>query len=330
MVAGCSESSGSEPVSVYFLGSGVLGLPALESLVRDPRIDLVGVGTQPDRPAGRRRRLTPTPLATAAETRGWHVHRVDSVNATEFLDSLRGLAPDMLVVASFGQLLKPPVLALPRHGCLNIHASLLPEYRGAAPIQAAILSGDAETGVSFMRMDKGLDTGPVYEAHRTVISERDTADVLEEKLALLAAEHVADCIMNVCAGGLTPAAQDDERASYAPKIEKKGGAIDWAQPAETIARQVRAMFPWPKAYFRLAAEGGSRRIQVTEAVACGPTCSQAPPGQVLTADPESWTAACGKGALALMRIVPEGRREMDSAAFLRGFPVPVGSSLMHG
>lgn len=313
----------------YFLGSGDLGIPSLKRLGTEPGILLVGVGTQPDRPQGRHRHLAPTPLGKAALDLGLPVQRPDNVNTPESLEFLRSLDLDLIVVASYGQILREPLLNLPRFGCLNLHASLLPKYRGASPVQAAILAGDPETGVSFMKLDKGLDTGPVYEVVRMPLDGSETGAALEQALAELAAEHVGACIRRVCREGLVPQPQPATGISLTRKLKKEQGRIDWRQSSSELLRHVRAYHPWPGSWFDLPTAHGPRRMLVTMAEAFqGELPAETAPGEVVQADAHGWVVACGGGGgLRLDRVVPGGQREMSSAEFLRGCPVPAGTRL---
>lgn len=316
-----------EPVKVYFLGSGALGVPVMRALAASRDIELVGLGTQPDRPSGRHRHLHATPLAEAAGRDGLQVNKPASVNAPEFLNHLRKLSPDMVVVVAFGQLLKAPLLELPRHGCLNVHASLLPKYRGAAPIQAAILAGDQETGVSFMDMDAGLDTGPVYRVVRQPLSQTETTASLEESLAALAGEHIVEVVTGVAGGRMEAVAQDSNLATRAGKIRKSEGIVDWTRNAETLARQARAFHPWPGSFFFLPKGRRNLRVQIVEARAVATGSHGFVPGEVVQADKQGWTIACGQGFLHIFRVVPENRNEMSSEEFLRGARIAVGTVL---
>lgn len=314
-------------IRTYFLGSGLIALPVLRVMLNSAFIDLVGIGTQPDKAAGRKKRLMPTPVGEYAEENGRTIDKPDTVNSTDFLDKLRSLALDLIVVISFGQLLKTPILNLPEFGCLNIHASLLPKYRGASPINAAILNGDPKTGISFMKMDEGLDTGPVYESRDLLLNGSETAESLETSLGELAAEHVEQCIVKICCEGLQPVQQPEESVVYAKKIKKSDGEIDWNLPAIHLERFVRAYNPWPKAWFRLPSKNGEKRIQITEAEMIQPA-EAASPGTVLQADKHGFVICCGKGALSVKRIVPAGKKEMCSDEFLRGCRLSSGAMLV--
>lgn len=320
------DKSAQEPVTAYFLGSGELGIPVLRSLVDAARIRLVGVGTQPDRPAGRKRRMKATPLGEYAVKLGMQPDKPASVNAPSFLDRIRTLAPELVVVVAFGQLLKEILLNLPASGCFNVHASLLPRHRGAAPINQAILVGDAKTGVSFMKMDRGLDTGPVYEQIKTEIGETETADQLETRLADLAGAHIVKCIWRVCRGDLRGHPQPETGVTYAPKLKKQDGAIEWTSEAQHIERKIRALSPWPRAHCRVTIREKEKRLQLTHATVVDAfSTPPAQPGTVLRADENGLVIACGVGALKVEHLIPEGRSEMSATDFLRGSPLAVSS-----
>jgi len=309
----------------YFLGSGSIAVPLLAALRADPRIELRGAGTQPDRPSGRRRQVTPTPVAAWCEDAGLEADKIESVRAEGFLRHLQALAPSVVVVFAFGQILPPVVLEWPRLGCINVHASLLPRYRGAAPVAAAIRDGVERSGISFMQMEPGLDTGPVYEQFAVGLNGDEYAPDLEARLAELAAEHAADVLVRIAAGESTPAPQDESAVSVARKIKKSHGQIDWMLPAAAIERRVRAYYPWPGAWFRLSAGKQPKVLTVTRA-SVDPDAT-APPGTVLEASKHAWKVAAGEGGLCLERVVPAGKKEMSGPAFLRGCPLPEGSSM---
>jgi methionyl-tRNA formyltransferase len=313
-------------VSVYYLSSGRLGVPLLDALLADPRVRLLGVGTQPDRPCGRSRRLEPTPVGAHAAARGSAADRLASVNDADFLERLRALRPDVVVVAAFGQILKPALLSLPRLGCLNVHASLLPRHRGASPVSAAILAGEVQTGITFMQMDAGLDTGPIWRQLAVDIRPDDTTEHLEARLSQLAAGALVPCILDVARGAVTPQAQPAAGATYAPKLSKEDGRIDWSRDAAAIERQVRAMIPWPGAYTTVPQPAGLYRLQVLAATVTAAAPSSRP-GEVLQADPAAWIVACGEGGLCVRHVKAEGRSEMAAATFLRGHRVPPGMRL---
>jgi len=318
---------GTTPIRVYFLGSGGLGVPVLRQLAAAQDMVLVGVGTQPDREQGRQRHLSPTAIGQAATALGRDADRLATVSAPEFLQRLNALTLDLVVVVAFGQILKKDLLALPRCGCLNVHASLLPRHRGASPVQAAILAGDAETGVTFMRMDEGLDTGPVYEQVHLRLTGTETASALAAALADLAATGLPDCIRRVCRDGLAACPQPAAGVTVARKLRKEQGRVDWRRDSGALERQVRAFFPWPGSWFDLPALRGTKRIAVTTAARVDALPGEGVAGQVVQADQHGWVVACGSGGLRLERLTPEGRGDMTAAEFLRGCPVRVGTRL---
>jgi len=233
----------------------------------------------------------------------------------------------VLFVASFGQILKPPLLELAPFGCLNLHASLLPRHRGASPIHAAILAGDSETGVTLMRMDAGLDTGPTYCSARLALNGHETTPELERALGRLAAGHVVEWIRGVCREGWQPTPQPAAGVTHARKIRKEQARLDWRLPAVALERQVRAYQPWPRSWLELVCDHGTRRVQVVGATVIDGAGGG--PGEVLQADEHAWAIACGEQALRLDRVIPEGRGEMAAAEFLRGARVCPGVGALH-
>jgi methionyl-tRNA formyltransferase len=312
---------------VYFLASGVIAVPALAILKASSVIELVGCGTQPDRPQGRKRRLAATPVGSWCAENDIAVDKPACANAPAFVDHVRGCGPHMVVVFAYGQILRNDLLNCAPLGCINLHASLLPQHRGAAPVSAAILAGDQQTGVSVMRMEAGLDTGPVYRRYEQSLSGTETAGELEEELGRLAAACVEDVLPAIADGTLTAAPQDDSRATYARKLNKRDGRIDWSSPAEQIARQVRAYHPWPGAWFDLHSRKRTRRITITAATALPADGRTAPPGTVVEAGKNRWTIACGHDLLGVELVKPEGKRQMTGPEFLRGSPLEPGSRL---
>jgi len=314
-----------DKVKVYFLGAGAIAVPVLAALAVSPEVALTGVGTQIDRPAGRNRMMTPTPVGLWAAEHQVAVDKILSVNAPEFLARLAGLAPQVILVISFGQILKKELLHLPGAVCVNIHASLLPRYRGASPIAASILSRDEATGVSFMQMDEGLDSGPVYCQLEYPLQRNETVDWLEYQLGELAADEVVSVLRRVAAGTLLPQPQDPALVTMTRKITKQQGEIDWRKPACQLEAMTRAFHPWPGAVFSLAPLGKDCHIRVVSArVLSG---FKGRPGEVLLADKRGWVVACGEYALELLRVVPQGRKEMTGTEFLRGCRVETGAML---
>jgi len=301
---------------IAFAGTPAFAVPALEAIVAaGARVPLVL--TQPDRPAGRGRRLTPPPVKEAALAHGLTVAQPRSL-ADPALAGEWGLderPPDLLVVVAYGLLLPEWVLDWPARGCVNIHASLLPRWRGAAPIQHAILAGDAETGVSLMRMDTGLDTGPVYRSRSIPIEPQQTAGDLHDRLAVLGAELLAESLPALLRGDLEPVPQDETHATYAPKIAKADARLDFTKPAVRLAREVRAYHPWPVA-FAEDRDGRVLRVHAAEALPAPGDAAGLRPGQIVAAGRAGIDVKTGDGVLRLLRVQPPSSRTMDAAAYL--------------
>ena len=320
-----AKHSKHKKIRLYYLGSGEIGIPVLESLVSCQTIDLLGCATQPNRPKGRKRVSTPTPIGRKCKDLGLEPAKPESVNSPDFLKLLRSLDVDLVIVFSFGQILRKPLLNLPRFGCLNIHTSLLPSYRGASPISAAILSGDSVSGISFMKMDQGLDTGPIYQQFKIRIPNGINAQELERDMATLAAEHVCGIIISIVKNELHPYDQNETDVSYANKVKKDDGRISWLNEASYIERQVRAYYPWPGAWFIRTTQAGLRKITITSAkVGDSKTANDVSPGTVLQADQHGFEVACTQGSLFIEEVIPEGKRQMCAVDYLRGNPMNTG------
>jgi len=266
--------------------------------------------TQPDRPAGRGRRLTESPVKSCALQHGLDVRQPLSLKADEITDELRALQPDVMIVAAYGLLLPPVILDIPRIGCLNVHASLLPRWRGAAPIQAAILAGDRQTGICLMQMEAGLDTGPVYASAEVPIDDRATAGDVHDRLAALGGELLVEHLPAILAGKLDACPQDDAQATFAPKIKTSDACIDWTQPAERLQRLVRAYNPVPGARCTYNDE----LIKCWQAEVAGE--NGAPPGRLLSASAAGVVVACGAGSLRMTRLQRAGRKVVSAAEFV--------------
>ncbi len=272
---------------------------------------VVAVFTQPDRPAGRGKVLTPPPVKVAALEAGIPVFQPERLRKPEAFAELAELAPDLIIVAAYGQILRQQVLDLPQFGCVNVHASLLPRWRGAAPIQAAILNGDRETGVTIMKMDAGIDTGPMLARRALEINPNDDSDSLSERLSQLGAALLVETLPAVLAGAITPVPQAEEGATYASMLKKEDGLLDFSQPAVALERKIRAYTPWPGAYFLF----DGQPIKIKRAVVREE--SPLPEGQagILTGLPAMGTAS---GCLLFEELQPAGKKMMSGKDFLRG------------
>lgn len=303
-------------LKIYFLGSGEIAVPVMRACAAAESLEVVGVGTQPDRVAGRRGKLAPTPVGRAAAEAGLSADKPESVNAPEFLDKVRELAPDMVLVVSFGQLLRDELLSLPRLGCVNVHASLLPKYRGASPIVQAVLNRDASTGVCFMRMERGLDTGAVYRTLEYPLDGTEYACALETALGELAAAHAEETLNGIADGTYLPVVQDESRATKCGKIRKDDSWIDWKRSAADISAMVRAYHPWPGARCRMR-RGVVDSVLTLRRVEMRGDVSLAP-GEVAVPDRKTLLVGCGGGVLKILELTPENSKTMDAVAFLNG------------
>lgn len=296
---------------IVFMGSPAFAVPVLEALART--YPVVGVVTQPDRPAGRGSRLRPPAVKVAAERLGLPVFQPEKVSASAALAHLRAWAPDIIIVAAFGQILPPDLLALPPYGCLNVHASLLPRWRGAAPIAAAILAGDTVTGVTLMQMDEGVDTGPILAQREEPIYPDDTTASLTERLARVGAELLIDALPRYLRGEIHPVPQPEEGVTYCRPLEKADGHLDWKRPATELERQVRAMTPWPGAFTFW--EG--QQVKVLRAEVQPDWTGDEPPGTVIPLRSGAGVVT-GQGVLRLLEVQMAGKNPLPIDAFLRG------------
>ncbi|KAF1699221.1 methionyl-tRNA formyltransferase [Pseudoxanthomonas jiangsuensis] len=295
---------------IVFAGTPEFAVPSLRAAAQ--RGEVVAVYTQPDRPAGRGRGLAASPVKLEAIARGIPVLQPETLRRRASQDALRALAPDLMIVVAYGLILPQAVLDIPRFGCWNVHASLLPRWRGAAPIQRAIQAGDAETGVCLMQMEAGLDTGPVLLEQRTPIADAETGGQLHDRLAELGAQVLGDGLGLLRAGiRPVPRPQPEEGASYAHKLDKAEARLDWNRPAQELARTVRAFNPWPVAEATVAGE----RLRIHGAVAL-PLAHDAAPGTLLVAGRDGIDIACGEGALRLRVVQREGGRAITAADWL--------------
>ena len=305
---------------VVFCGTGDIGVPSFRALLDSRRHDVVGVITQPDKPAGRDMKPRASTIKLLAIESGIPVYQPSKIRSPESIEALESMRPDVMVVVAYGQILPARVLQIPKFGCLNLHASLLPRYRGAAPIQAAILSGDQETGMTVMYMDDGLDTGDILLMARTPIGLSDTAGELHDRLAEIGAPALLEALELLEAGTAPRTPQDSLQATHVGKLKKTDGLLDWQEPASQLALRVRAMSPWPGAFARL----GGQTLKIHEACM---SSQSGTPGQILAASAEGITIGAGTDSLTLKTIQLEGRKKLGAGDFLRGHPLKAGDSM---
>ena len=298
-------------LSVVFMGTPDFAVPSLEVLYA-LGCDVRGVFTQPTRPKGRGRKVAPPPVARTAEAHGTPVFQWPRLTHASYA-ALCELEPELVVVAAYGRILPARYLDFPRLGCVNVHASVLPRWRGAAPIQWSVIAGDAETGVSIMQMDLGMDTGDVGLVSRTPIGPDETAGELHERLAVIGAAALADALRAMAAGRLVFESQIHEQATMAPMLQKTDGRLDWTRPADAVRNHVRGMHPWPGA-FAVRAEGPLKVHAVRLAAGSGEA------GRIIAHDPDGPRVACGHGAVTLLRAQRPGRKAVSGADLLRGGP----------
>jgi methionyl-tRNA formyltransferase len=308
-------------VNIVFAGTPDFAVPTLRQLIA-AGYPPIAVYTQPDRPAGRGRQPRPSPVKQCAEQAGIAVHQPVTLRDPQAQAALAALAPDLMIVVAYGLILPQAVLDIPRRGCVNVHASLLPHWRGAAPIQRALLAGDAITGVTIMQMEAGLDTGPMLARREHPIGADETAGDLHDRLAELGARLLVDVLPAILAGRVQPQPQDDSAATYAEKLRKDEAPLDWRRPAAELARQVRAFNPWPVAETRLA----DRTLRIWQAEPLAGS-RQSAPGEVVAAGRDGIDVATAAGVLRLTRLQAPGGRPLTAAEFLNGHPVRPGDRL---
>ena len=307
---------GGVSMRILFMGTPEFAVGTLEALIHS-RHEVVAVVTQPDRPKGRGNAVKFPPVKEAALAHGIPVLQPLKVREPEVVEQLRAFAPDLIAVAAFGQLLPKAILEMPRYGCVNVHASLLPKYRGAAPIQWAVINGEAESGVTTMMMSRGLDKGDMLKKSVVRLDPKETGDSLHDKLAALGGPLLLETIDELEQGTIVRVPQDDAQSSYAPMLTKELGRIDWSKPADELERLVRGLNSWPSAYTRL--HGKTLKIWDADVV----SASGGEPGKVLQADKNGLVIQAGEGALRIVSLQPEGKKRMEADAFLRGYPVQV-------
>ncbi len=303
---------------VLFIGTGDIGVPTLRALLSSKDCRLIGLVTQPDKPVGRTQEIRPpaTKAFLAKTDAGIPILQPARIKTPDAIEQIRALAPDAIAVMAYGQILPRAVLEIPGIACLNLHASLLPRWRGAAPIQAAIAAGETETGITVMYMDEGLDTGDILLQRKIQIAPNETGGSLHDRLGAIAPEALLESFKLLDAGSAPRCKQDNSGATHAPKLERDAGRIDWAEPAEFIERRIRAYNPWPGAYTLVATNSG--KAQKLKVFSSSLTHVDGSPGQLLSAKDGQILIGTGSGALALREVQLEGRQRMDATDFLRG------------
>jgi methionyl-tRNA formyltransferase len=309
-------------MNLVFAGTPEFAVPALKALL-DAGHTILAVYTQPDRPAGRGRKLGMSAVKEFAVARGLRVHQPVTLKSETEVETLRALKPDAMIVIAYGLILPGSILAVPQYGCINVHASLLPRWRGAAPIQRAIEAGDANTGVTIMQMDAGLDTGAMLAVAQAPIGADDTAATLHDRLAQLGGRLLVDTLAQLVCGAVVPQTQDSALATYATKLNKDEARLDWNADAELLARRIRAFNPWPVAHTALDGQA----LRLWHAQAEHPTAAEQLPGTVLSADADGVRVQCARGVLRITRLQLEGGKVLEARAFLNGRPLPPGTRL---
>ena len=313
------------PLRIIFFGTAELACPSLSALAQTPAVEVAAVVTQPDRPQGRKLNLQPSSVKILATQKKLPVLQPGRARDEGFLQELAQLRPDLIVVAAYGQILPRQILELPRFGCLNVHASLLPKYRGAAPIQWAILNDERETGVTIMKMDEGLDTGDILRQQRTPIGAEDDAPTLHHRLGAIGADLLVKTIPDYVTNKFLARKQSDECASYARKITKEDGRLDWNQAARALWNRVRALVPWPGAYTFLSGEPGSQLLKIWQSEVAEQ--SSGAPGEILDVGKNGIVVACGQESLRILVLQREGGRRLNAPEFLAGHPLRPGQRL---
>jgi len=302
---------------IIFMGTPAFACPTLQTMI-DRNENLVAVFTQPDRPKGRGQKLQSPPVKELALNHGIPVFQPPKVRTPEVIEQIRDLKPDLIVVVAFGQILPKALLDIPPQGCVNVHASLLPRYRGAAPLNWCIVNGETETGVTTMLMDVGLDTGPMLLKKSTPIDQDEDILCLHDRMSLMGAQLLAETLDGLKAGRIIPESQDDSQSCYAPLLKKEHGVIDWQRPATALHNQIRGLAAWPGVVSCL--DGSPFKLHRTK-VAHGTGV----PGTVIASGKTGLEVACGQGSLIIRELQAPGSKKMDTGSFLTGHPIPVGS-----
>jgi methionyl-tRNA formyltransferase len=306
-------------MKIVFMGTPEFSLPTLEQLVQSEH-SVVAVVTQPDRPKGRGQELTASPIKTLALKAGITVLQPEKAGAQEFITTLRDLTPDLIVVVAYGQILKKEVLEIPRWFCMNLHSSILPKYRGAAPINRAIINGEKESGVTTMQMDAGMDTGDILLTQKTPITDSDDAQTLHDRLAKIGASLVLETIERLEEKTLAPCPQDNDKATYAPKLKKQDGLIHWEKDAVSLGNLVRGLTPWPGAFTFFQ----SKRLRLCS-VEVTPGEADDSPGEIARISDHGIEVGTGRGRLVINQLQPEGKKRMSAKSFLAGHKMLKGN-----
>lgn len=306
---------------VVFMGTPDFSVPTLEKIIEAGH-EVIGVVTQPDKAKGRGKKVLFPPVKETALAHNLPVYQPRRARDPEFIEEMKTLNPDVMVVVAFGQILPKAILDIPKYGCINVHASLLPKYRGAAPIQWAVIRGEKVSGVTTMQMDVGLDTGDMLLKKEVLLDEEETGGSLHDKLSTLGGDLLIETLEKIEAGDIHPEKQDDSQAGeYARMLDKNLGRIDFSMPAAEIERLIRGLNPWPSAF--TSYNGKTMKLWKAKADNCG----QGVPGQVIHVDKNSFTVQTGQGTLQILELQMEGKKRMDAGAFLRGCPLETGTML---
>ena len=307
---------------IIFIGTGDIGLPALQALTKAANHHVLAVVTQPDKPVGRQLKLAASPIKEAAFKLHLQIYQPEKIGSATTVAQLKYLKPDVIVVAAYGQILPKEVLELPPHGCLNLHASLLPKYRGASPVHAAVAAGERYSGMTIMWMDEGLDTGDILLQESTSLGRRETAESLHDRLGKLGADALLKALALIENGKAPRIKQDPEMATLTKKIKKEHGHIKWDRPQREIDAHIRAMTPWPSAYTWIPQEKDQKMLKIFTTIISHRAKGQ--PGEILRVDKHGILVAAGVGGLLLREVQMEGKKRMHAAEFARGFNLPVG------
>ena len=311
-------------MKVVFMGTPDFAVSALKAIIEAGH-RVVAVVTQPDRPKGRGKEIQMTPVKECAIAHGIPVFQPVKVKDAEAVEILRGYEADVFVVAAFGQILSEEILHMPKYGCINIHASLLPKYRGSAPIQRAIINGEKTTGVTIMQMDKGIDTGDMLMKTEVKITPKETGDSLHDKLAEAGAKLIVEALTSIEKGDITPVKQNDEESCYANMLQKSMGRIDWKQGALELDRLIRGLIPWPGAF--TVYRGKTLKIWEEEIYLALTNLGDAPPGTVVLVEKDAFYVQAGEGVLKILSVQPEGKKRMAVKDYLLGYQIKVGEKL---